>query len=259
VLLDYSDANASYQSGQFTLEKRFNHGLQFTANYTYSHTIDISDDSTTAFNGALDDPGCVKCNRGNSYIDTPQVFVANWVYETPALAGMNKGAQLALGGWDLSGIYRAQSGPSFGVYCGCTTSWQDDGSDYPDFASGVTRAHVGTIKDTTYNSTLGGFTGYLNASDFVNAPQGSNGDIGRNPTGMFAPGVNTWDLSMSKNFRFTERYRFKLRWEMYNAFNRVTFSGPNNNTASGANFGLINSTNGNYPSRVMEASGSFYF
>jgi hypothetical protein len=250
VLLDYATATANYQSGQFTLEKRFNHGLQFTANYTYSKTIDIADSATTAFNGNLDNPGCVKCNRGNSFIDTPQVFVANFIYETPSLGGWNRATKLALGGWQLSGIYRAQSGQAFSIYCGCNTSWQVASSDYPDYVS----AKSVQIQ----KASPGNLSHYLNGAEFTNAPQGRDGNIGRNPTGAFGPGINTWDLNMSKNFHFTERYAFQFRWEMYNAFNRVTFANPNNNTAS-SNFGLINSTNGNFPSRVIQAGAKFIF
>src|ERR1019366_3712246 len=196
ILLYYSNATANYQSGQFTLERRLAHGLQFTANYTYSHTIDIANQATTAFNGPLDNPGCVKCNRGNSFIDTPHVFVANFIYETPSLEGWNRGTKLVLGGWQLSGIYRAQSGQPFIILSDGVSSWQDAGRDYPDFASGVKKPHT----------QPGNLTHYLVASDFV-APvpgispaQGTSGNIGRNR--VFTPGINTWDMGMTKNFRF---------------------------------------------------------
>jgi hypothetical protein len=256
----YSEGTASYESGQFTLERRMSHGLQFTANYTYSHTIDIASTGTGINGGYPDDPGCLRCNRGNSYIDTPQVFVANFIYETPSPAGWNKAARLAVGGWELSGIYRAQSGIPFTLYCGCTSSWQDAGTDWAQFASGVT--HVTTHPQGFQSHPLnGGLTGYLDLSNFNTAgpPQGSSGNTGRNPNGVFGPGVNTWDLGMSKNFRFTERYRFQFRAEMFNAFNRVTFANPNNYTSSGANFGLISSTNGAYPARVIQLAGKLYF
>jgi hypothetical protein len=252
IYLYNSDATANYQSGQFTLEKRFNHGLQFTANYTYSHTIDIADQATAAFNGSLANPGCVYCNRANSYIDTPHVFVANFIYETPTLEGWNRATKLALGGWQLSGIYRAQSGQPFTIVSGQTSSWQGDGSDHPDFASGVHKVHT----------QPGNLAHYLVASDFatpvpgVSPVQGTSGDIGRNPA--FQPGINTWDMGMSKNFHITERYRLQFRWEMFNAFNRVTFGGPNSN-ASSSSFGLINGTNGNYPARVMQGALKFTF
>jgi len=81
--------------------------------------------------------------------------------------------------------------------------------------------HVSAPGHLVYNSTLGGFTGYLNPADFVLTPQGSAGSAGRNPPGAFGPGVNTADLGMSKTFKITERYGFQFRWEMFNAFNRV--------------------------------------
>jgi hypothetical protein len=176
------------------------------------------------------------------------VFVANFVYETPSIAGWNAVARAATGGWQLSGIYRAQSGPTFSIVCGCTTSWQDDGQDYPDFATPVHQVHVHP----------GNLNHYLDPSDFVNPPQGSHGNIGRNPPGVAGPGINTWDLGLSKNFPFRERYRLQFRWEMFNALNRPTFASPNNNTSS-STFGLINSTNPVFPSRVMQVAGKLYF
>ncbi len=255
----FSNATANYQSGQFSLQKRFSHGLQFQANYTYSHTIDMDNGGTGINGGTPDDPGCLPCNRGNSNIDTPQVFVANFVYETPTRAGWNRAAKLGLGGWQLSGIYRAQSGIPFTIYCGCTSSWQNAGQDWAQFASGVTQVHTGS-GSLEFSPDLGGFTGYLNPNDFdpLGPPQGSSGNTGKNPPGVFGPGINTWDLGMSKNLRFAERYRFQFRWEMFNAFNRVTLGSPSNYVAYG-NLGLINSTNGAYPARVMQLAAKLYF
>jgi hypothetical protein len=223
------------------------HGLQFTDNYTWAHNIDIESSGTGINTGYLQNPGCVECNRGNSKINIPQTFVANFVYETPALAGWNRGAKLALGGWQLSGIYRAASGAPFTIFCGCTTSWQYGAQDHPDFASGVTSVH----------QNPGSLDHYLVASDFVIPQQGSSGNVGRNP-GVYAPGINTWDLGLSKNFRFTERFRLQFRWEMYNAFNRVTFDRPNQYVTSSA-FGQITSTNPAFPARVMQGALKFYF
>jgi len=248
VDLSYSGATANYQSGQFTVEHRMSHGLQFQANYTYSHTIDVESTGLGINTGTLDNPGCVKCNRGNSYIDVPQTFVANFVYETPRLTGWNAVSRYALGGWQLSGIYRAQSGYPFSVYCGCTSSWQYEGSDHPDFAPGVTHVQVNP----------GNLQHYLVSSDFVLPQQGSAGSVGRNPVGVFSPGINTWDIGISKNVRFSERYRLQFRWEMYNAFNRVTFSAPNH-TFTSSSFGLITSTNAAFPARVMQGAVKVYF
>lgn len=62
----------------------------------------------------------------------------------------------------------------------------------------------------------------------------------------------------------SERYKFQFRAELFNAFNRVTFDGPYYDgtvyaTQSPQTFGLINSTNPNYPSRVIQLAGKFTF
>ncbi len=220
-----SNSTTSYQSGQFTLEKRFNHGLQFTANYTYEKAIDELPNGTGLNGSSPDDPGCLKCNRSNSYFDVPQILVLSFVYETPSLSGWNRATKLALGGWEVGSVWQAHSGLPFTVYCGCTSSWQLTGSDWAELASPTTkpRTHPGSLQ-----WTQGGLLGYMNIADYTqgspNAWQGTPGNAGRNPTGLFGPGVNTWDFNLSKNFRFTERYRFQFRWEMYNAFNRTTFA-----------------------------------
>jgi hypothetical protein len=258
-----SNATANYQSAQFTLEKRFSHGLQVTANYTWAHAISDGYPGTGLNGGGLDDPGCLRCNRGNSNFDVPQTISVNFVYTTPTLSGWNRGTQLALGGWQLSGIFQAHSGLPMTIYCGCTSSWQLAGGDWAQLAPGVRRIHTHPHHLTR---TSGGLLGYLSESDFDPAgpPQGSSGNSGFNSPGVYGPGVNTWDLAFSKNFRITERVRFLFRWEMYNAFNRVTFSSPwidgTNNVAQGSGvFGLITTTDPSYPSRVMQGGAKLTF
>ncbi len=254
-----SDATSSYNAGQFTLEKRFSRGFQFAANYTYAHTIDLVQGGTGLGGSGLLNPSCLTCNRGNSNFDVPHRLTVNFVYETPTLAGWNRATKLVLGGWEIGGIYEARSGLPFKINCGCTSSWQLAGNDLAQLASGVTKVstHPGSVQWAP-----GGLLGYLDKADFDPAgpPQGTTGNTGRNPTGLFGPGVNTWDFNFSKNFRFTDRYRFQFRWEMYNAFNRTTFYlSDQSASASASSFGLINRTDPVYPSRVMQAAAKFTF
>ncbi len=97
VLNVFSDATANYQSGQFTLERRFAHGLQFTANYTYSHTISWWDSGTTAFNGAIYNPGCPKCNRGNSFAERPANLCSELHLRNAVAGGMEQSCKAGAG------------------------------------------------------------------------------------------------------------------------------------------------------------------
>ena len=186
--------------------------MQLQANYTWSHTFDYAAFGTTAFTSGVNDPVCVPCNRANSFLSIPQVFIANFIYQTPSLAGWNGATKAALGGWQLSGIYRAQSGQPFTILSGQTTSFDNRGRDYPDWAG----------DDHAVKVNPGSLDHYLDASQFASAAPGTKGNVGRNPAGAYGPGVNTWDLGLSKSFKIRERFGIQFRWEMFNAFNRKT-------------------------------------
>ena len=153
----------------------------------------------------------------------------NFVYQTPLLKG-SRALNAALGGWQVSGIWSAHSGNATELYSGQTTAYDAVGGDHLDYAQGK---HSVSHNNWRNAPQFAGVTAsYLNASDFVVPAQGSKGNVGRDPTGMFYPGWNNWDMGLSKSFSFTERFRLQFRWELFNAFNRETFGCLNNNWSS---------------------------
>src|SRR5207244_1003563 len=60
--------------------------------------------------------------------------------------------------------------------------------------------------------------------------------------GMRGQPVNLWDISLTKNFSFTENIRLQLRTEFLNAFNHPQFNDPNLDPTS-SNFGTVSSQN----------------
>ena len=108
VIENNSWATASYQSGQFSVEKRFARGFQFMVNYTFAKSIDSASRGSQAFSGqGIANPFNLETQRGISDLHVPHVLVANWIYETPLLQGANGFVRQTLGGWQLSGIFRA--------------------------------------------------------------------------------------------------------------------------------------------------------
>jgi hypothetical protein len=176
--------------------------------------------------------------------------VTNFVWELPGLSQMNPLVKHVVGGWQLSGIWRIQSGRPFGIAPGLggNNSLAQLGGDRADYVPGVPFNVQEGDKSQWLNN-------YMNRDAFQpNAP----GTFGNTPRALFfAPRINTWDLGISKNWRFVERYRLQFRWEMFNAFNTPSFSTPNNNVSS-PNFGRILST-GDVPPRVMQAAMKFYW
>ena len=60
-------------------------------------------------------------------------------------------------------------------------------------------------------------------------------------TGLRTDGYNSWDLSLYKNFRITEKVSFQLRAEGQDALNHAMFSSPNTVPTSTL-FGQVTST-----------------
>ena len=73
-------AGSSYNSLQASLEKRFSHGLQFSAAYTFSKSLD----EASSFEGILNPlPGAH--NRGLSLFDARHRFVISYYWDIPTL------------------------------------------------------------------------------------------------------------------------------------------------------------------------------
>ena len=45
---------------------------------------------------------------------------------------------------------------------------------------------------------------------------------------IYGPGVDNWNMSLFKNFNFTENTRIQLRFEAYNVFNHTQWGTINN-------------------------------
>lgn len=250
VIENASWATASYQSGQFSLEKRFARGLQFMVNYTLSKAIDSASKGSQAFSGqGIANPFNLEAQRGLSDLHIPNVFVANWIYETPGLAGMNAVARHILGSWQFSGIFRAQSGRPFSIAGGAGNNMSGSliGGDRADYTGAPLNVQQGDK-----NAWL---QRYFNTAAFVTNRPGTFGNTGRNI--LPGPAYSVWDMGISKNWRFQERYRVQFRWEMFNAFNTPSFGLPNSNPTSTA-YGRITSR-GPVPARVMQAAMKFYW
>jgi hypothetical protein len=63
---------------------------------------------------------------------------------------------------------------------------------------------------------------YANAAAFMVPAPGTWGDAGRNS--IRGPSTFTFDMSVSRTFRFTRRFHLDWRLSASNVFNRVTFT-----------------------------------
>jgi hypothetical protein len=254
-----TDFNSNYNALQVSVNKRFSHGLQFLAAYTWSRDFDdTSSLENSAFNGPGFNPFNFGSNYGPSANDAPQRLVISYVYTLPIYHFVNKWRALT-DDWNLTGITTFQHGFPVSVFSSAFTSLTcDPAIDFyacPDRANVVPGQPLGI---TNPRSNAGNF--YLNPGKFAVPPPGLGvGDANRNP--FYGPGINNWDIALLKNIHVTESIYFQLRWETFNTFNHTQFAAPVNdvnNPLFGRIFGVQNgSTQGS--GRVMQLGGKFYF
>lgn len=247
VLEMASWATSNYQSGQFTIEKRFSQGFQFQSNYTFSKALDSASIGTLAFTGSVLDPFNMRNNRGWSAFYFPHILVTNFVWELPKLKGWNSLVRGVLGDWQLSGIWSARSGSPLGISGGNGNRSGTGTGQRADYATSQPDLMVRQGSESQWLNR------YFNTAAFkVSTP----GTLGNTPRALIhGPPVNSWDMGISKNWRYQERYRLQFRWEMFNALNHPNFGNPNTNPSS-VNFGRI--TSGGNP-RVMQGALKLYF
>lgn len=240
---------SSYNGLQISFEKRFSHGLQFTSNYTWSKTLDWASAASTAFNGPVGDPFDLKWNYGISDMNFPQMWVTNFLYQTPTLRNHSRPLRVVLGNWKPTGIFTMESGAPFSISGGCK------GSDNSLSLIGGDRADLtGQPIQVRQGSEGHWLQQYFNPAAFeYNAP-GTFGDSARNF--IAGPPLVNMDLGIDKDFPFKERYKVEFRWEMFNAFNTPHFGSPGTNPA-GWGFGQI--TGEASPPRIMQAVLKFYW
>src|SRR5262249_4804029 len=190
--------------------------LTIQLGYTYSKSID----EASAL-GDTADPFDFKRYRGLSAWDLRHNFVISYDYRLPFDRLTKRWAPLTQG-WELSGITRASTG--FPV----TLKSNDDNSLQGSIPNGV----------NNYSLDIGDYTGaplnlngnprnglpYFNPAAFVQADLGSLGNASRRS--FYGPGAVNFNISLLKNFNFTESKFLQLRIESFNTFNHTQFFGP---------------------------------
>jgi Carboxypeptidase regulatory-like domain/TonB dependent receptor len=232
------DGNSNYNSVEFALRRRISNGLSYSLGYTFAHGLANYRDNLTAQQLPQNSYN-YSAEMGNSVLDVRSRFVGNFLWELPLGQGKRfmSGDNFAgrwLGGWQFNGIVTLQTGTPFNV------SANNDGlvdGNNPVYANCIGNPYAGA----TTNPKLFTTTGFIiNPAAFSQPGPGQFGTCA--PYQFYGPGIQTWDLSLFKQFKFTERYQLQFRTEFFNAFNHPNFANPNANIGSPGSFGKVNNT-----------------
>jgi hypothetical protein len=244
------------------------HDLALTSVYTWAQSKD--DKSAAAgvgatgagFQGFMDNHN-PQLDYGLSDFDVNNRFVASYIYDVPVgrgkkfASGINRAADLLIGGWQTSGIATFQSG----------------------FPFSITASDVGGVQGTFFqraNQTSGcdihkNLTKRLQRIDmscFTQPALGTYGNSARN--WLRQPGINNWDMGIGKSFRIAENAQFRLTGDFFNAFNHHQYPvstggliGAGSGGGSSISNSITSSTGGQITSaalpRQIQVSGKFTF
>jgi hypothetical protein len=257
LLTNHSNGTSESHQLQMTLDKRFSHGFNIRAAYTFAKTID-EQSGFRARSSTQTNPLSLAFDRGLADFDATHRLVISGSWEIPwdrPFRGGNAFMRKLTEGWQLNTIMAFQSGTPFTIFSNDNPSQTASGLDRADIIGPIRTFNPRTRR--TFNSTClnGPTTGnfFFDPSSFDCAtvldgggiPLFTFGDSGRNI--IRGPGINNVDLSLFKTFKLHERGELQFRTEFYNAFNHTQFllSG-NSGSAIGFNdtFGQVTQTRG---------------
>ena len=234
TILSPAIGTSNYYAGMVRISKRFSHGLNFNASFTRSKFLDNTFEGGGGTAGADNGPYSNYYNRradyGYSGNDIPNRFVFSAVYELPFGKGkpwLSKGIGNSIaGGWVLSNVTTAQSGPPLTAITQVNTT--------NSFSAGSLRPNV--LSDPKLNNPS--VTEWFNTAAFAQPAAFTFGNEG---VGIIrAPGTVNSDLSLQRNFLIREKFQFQFRGEFFNAFNHTNLGLPGS-TFGTATFGVVSS------------------
>jgi hypothetical protein len=214
--------NSIYHSLQTQFVTRFGHGSQFQASYTWSRTI-----ADVTLTGGEDSLGSAsislrerpELDRGLALTHRKHIFNSSLVFVLPTLEDKSGFEKNVLGGWEVGTIVQASSGRPVTITTGSIPGLTNRVS-----GTGFTgNQRPNRVADQPCRATGGPREQWLNPNAFTltGFELGTFGNSGRGVCD--GPSFVQVDLALYKNIKISERVKAQLRFEVFNAFNRVNF------------------------------------
>jgi hypothetical protein len=253
-----TETNSSYNAMMLRISRRFANNLAVNFNYTWSHVLDEADNDSDNINN----PFCIKCSYANAGYDQPNVVSLDMVYTLPKISGSwaNGFTKQVFNGWEVSGVYRYQSGMPVTINCNGGLYGENVGNNGGQYCDLVGNPYAGRNDYQLFNQAA-----------FIRPQDGTWGTLGRNSLRL--PSLYDIDLALMKNFAITpERVKMTLRFEVFNLFNHpeiwgaVTGFNADNPYGTCPSCGGLSASDGNFGSvnawrdpRTLQLSGRIAF
>jgi hypothetical protein len=221
----FSNAYSNYDGLGITFRRNFSHGLSANLAYTWSHALDIASSSNlgSGNNGFYRSEAHQNWEYGNADVDQRHRLTAYYAWELPfghrrAFAAHAPGlVDHIIGGWSTLGIWGWHTGNYFTPVIN---------NDFSNSSSPQPRPDLTCNPNTNAPHTA---AQWFNTRCFALPARGTFGNAGRNI--LLGPSYFNTNLSLVKDFHFTETRYLQFRAEFFNAFNHTNFTGISGLTA----------------------------
>ncbi len=223
--------NSTYHALQAKMEKRFSNGLWALTSYTWSKTIDNTDNTQVTGDSGPVHVGVIspfqrERNKALAVDDVPQVLSQSLVYDLPFGKGKRWGAHLPgivngfLGGWSVSSVLRVSSGvPLYFRSSGyCNIPGQFAEGCLPGVLPG---ANPWAQSKSNFDPNLplfnqSAFENYNNFNFYAG--------VGPRISNLRTFGYHNHDVGFIKDIKLKEQLTLQLRAEFFNIWNWHTFN-----------------------------------
>ena len=249
IIAEAWDGDSEYDALEAQVTKSMSHGFQVQGSYTWGKGIDTGSASVLGdpFTNSISSLFffCKSCRRGLSDYNIAQTLVVNYLWSVPTPSRLGIIGSHVLGGWELGGIFTAETGVPItpligGDPLGLSST---DPYDFPDRLTGpgcggnpVNPGNVGNyIKLNCFAVPMATPAIAAQCTPFSAVPGSCAnlaGNAGRNS--VIGPGLVNFDFSLFKNNyikRISEAFNAQFRAEFFNILNRANFSTPFTNEA----------------------------
>ena len=245
-------STSNYHSLQVAVNRRYSNGLFIKGAYTYSKAINLIDDSGWAGLPLFNAGDQIGRNRALASYDIPHNVQIGAAYELPFGNGkkwLSDGvAGKVLGGWSVSGIGAIVSGRPVNVTAAAGSLNAPGSTQTPDLVGEI--SYPKGIGPGKYWFDPTAFRPVDFSPEWLAAPANAKpfryGSLGRNV--VRAPGFGNMDMSLIRNFKFTERVNMDFRVDIFNFTNTPHYV---NAPPTGHRF---NSLNASAPSRDAQGN-----
>jgi hypothetical protein len=219
INMSFDEGNSHYNGMQVSLQGHPMRDLNLQGGYTLSRAIDSATGSGDGWDlqNVTNPYVGWKGDIGTSSLDRTQVAYINFIYDLPFFRSSSSRATKAIiGGWKLAGIGSMWTGAPVNVNLGGTTvcSVVPNCTVRPNLTGSISYP-----KSVTYAANTVPVVQWFSTGSFSAPAAGTFGNLPRNY--LLGPGRDNWNLSLSKDFNFTERSHLQFRFDAFNAFNHT--------------------------------------